>query len=152
MVLLEALEAWPVAAWLRVSFYAYPLLNALHILAIGMLVTSALLMDARVLGAARSIPAATVIGHIRPVAIGALAVALATGFLLFSVRPVDYAFNPAFQVKMLVLAAAILNAALFTSFRLHRDGAAVSGRILALLSILLWLGVLLAGRMIGFVE
>jgi hypothetical protein len=144
--MLEALQAWGPATFLRTSFYLYPLLNALHILSIGMLVTSAMLMDLRVLGLARGLPAETVIRYLRPVAIIALLAALATGLTLFSVRPVDYFDNFAFRLKMLLLAAAVGNAIVFTSFRGHHLG----GKLMALISMALWLSVLVAGRFIGF--
>jgi hypothetical protein len=144
---LEALQASGPASLLRGSFYLYPLLNALHILSIGALVTSALLMDLRVLGLGRSLPAGPVIRLLRPVALTALASAAASGLLLFSVQPLDYAGNPAFRLKLLLLLAALANAAIFTFLRLHRRG----GKLSALLSIGLWLGVLVAGRFIGFV-
>jgi uncharacterized membrane protein len=143
---LEALAASGPAAFLRTSFYLYPLLNALHILSIGALVTSALLMDLRVLGLGRGLPAEAVIGHLRPVALTALFFAVGSGLLLFSVQPLEYAANTAFRLKLLLLATALANAAIFTSFRLHRRG----GRLLALVSIGLWLSVLVAGRFIGF--
>ncbi|HEV7278015.1 MAG TPA: hypothetical protein VGN80_17175 [Devosiaceae bacterium] len=145
--MLEALQASGPASFLRSSFYLYPLLNALHILSIGALVTSALLMDLRVLGLGRRLAAETVIAQLRPVALMALAAALFSGLLLFSVQPLDYAGNPAFRIKLLLLVAALANAAVFTFLRLDRRG----GRLSALLSILLWLGVLVAGRFIGFV-
>lgn len=145
--MLEALQASGPASALRTSFYLYPLLNALHILSIGALVTSALLMDLRVLGLGRRLPTDTVIAQLRPVALLALAAAVASGLLLFSVQPLDYAGNPAFRMKLLLLAAALANAAIFTFLRLNRRG----GRLSALLSILLWISVLVAGRFIGFV-
>lgn len=144
--MLEAIAAAGPAEFLRRSFYLYPLLNAFHILAIGVLVTAALLMDLRVLGLGRGIATPVVIAHLRPVALVALAGAVASGLLLFSVQPVAYAGNPAFRLKLLLLALALGNAAVFTSFRLERAG----GRAAALLSLLLWLAVLVAGRFIGF--
>jgi uncharacterized membrane protein len=144
---LEALQAAGPADLLRTSFYLYPLLNALHILSIGVLVTSAMLMDLRVLGLGRALPAETVIALLRPVALTALAVAAASGLLLFSVQPLDYAENPAFRIKLLLLLLALANAAAFTFLRLRRRGGAIS----AILSIGLWLAVLVAGRFIGFV-
>jgi hypothetical protein len=78
-------------------------------------------MDLRVFGAGSGIPLETVIRHLRPVAIAALAIAALSGLTLFSVQPVDYVANPAFRLKMALLALAVLNAALFTSFRAHRD-------------------------------
>src|SRR5690606_29143743 len=82
---LEALQASGPAAFLRGSFYLYPLLNALHIFSIGALVTSALLMDLRVLGLGGALPTESVLRQLRPVALTALAAAAASGLLLFSV-------------------------------------------------------------------
>jgi hypothetical protein len=148
--MIEALEAWGPAAFLRTSFYLYPLLNAAHILAIGALVTSAALMDGRVLGLGRELPLEAVIDRLRPIAIGALIVAALTGFLMFSVQPFDYLANPAFRLKMLLLLGAVANAFLFTSFRAHRRPDKTSSRAMAIMSIGLWLSVLVAGRFIGF--
>ena len=148
--LLRGLEASPPAALLRASFTLYPIVNAAHILAIGVLVTTALLMDARVLGFGRRLGSEVVIGSLRPITIGALLAALLTGFLLFSVRPLEYLYNPAFQIKMLLLAVAVVNAVAFTHFRLDRSP--IGGKLMAATSVALWLCVLLAGRFIGFLE
>ena len=148
--MLEALDAFGPAAFFRTSFILYPLVNTLHILAIGALVTSALLMDLRVLGLGRGIPLETVIRYLRPVAITALVIAVLTGVTLFSVQPVDYFNNPAFRIKMLLLILAVANAAAFTSFRIHRRAGEVWARGLALLSAFLWISVAVAGRFIGF--
>lgn len=148
--MLEALEAFGPAAFFRTSVYLYPAVNLIHVLAIGALVTTAALMDLRVLGLGRRVPLDVVIGYLRPIAIGAVIVALLSGFTLFSVQPVDYWANPAFRWKMLVLAGALLNAVLFTSFRMHRNPERPSARLLAVLSVLLWVSVAFAGRMIGF--
>lgn len=146
---LEALEATGFASTLRTSFYLYPIVNAAHILALGMLITAALFMDARIFGLGRHLPATTVIGTLRPIAIGALVVAAVTGFLLFSVRPFDYMANPAFGIKLVLLTLAVVNAGAATALgdqNLKRPLV----RVLAGASVTLWLAALLAGRFIGF--
>ena len=149
--MLETLEAAPFAAFLRRSVIVYPLVNALHIVFLGALVTSAALMDVRVLGLGRRVATHDVIALLRPVAIAALCGALITGFLLFSVQPQTYAANPVFLTKMALLTLAIANAAIFTWHRQHLSpGPATS--VMALLSITLWLSVLLAGRLIAFFD
>lgn len=148
--MLEALEASPVAGFLRGSFVVYPLVNALHILAIGALVTTASLMDLRVLGMGRRVEPETVIRLLRPVAVAALAVAIISGLALFSVKPLDYWANPAFRLKLLLLALAVANAIAFTGFRAHRRPGQLATRVMALLSTVLWISVVGAGRFIGF--
>src|SRR5690606_10617254 len=50
--LLAAIERLPPVSALKVSFYVYPLVNALHILSVGATVTVVILMDLRILGLA----------------------------------------------------------------------------------------------------
>jgi hypothetical protein len=150
--LLEAIEASGPASLLRTSFYLYPVVNALHILALGVLVTSASLMDLRVLGIGRALPAAAVLAHLRPVAIASLALAIVTGSLLFSVRPFEYAANPAFRIKLVLLALATANALAFVILDRRGTDHGAGLRLLAGLSLLLWPCVLLSGRFIGFME
>lgn len=92
---------------------------------------------------------------LRGTALVGLTLAVLTGFALFTANPVEYAGNPAFRIKLALLAAALANAALVTRGRAWAQ--VLSGappppalRLMALLSALLWLGVLLAGRWIGF--
>lgn len=156
MPILDWIAAWPGAVWLQNSGTAYLFVNAAHILGIGLLVGSILPLDLYLTRGARTVPL-KVIGPllIRTAAVG-LALALATGVWLFSVKPREYVTNPAFLTKMVLLVLALANIAiqhLREPFRaaLRGDGVATSVRFFALLSALLWLSVLLAGRWIGFV-
>ena len=150
--LLEALEASPPASLLRTSFYLYPVVNALHIVAIGALITTAALMDLRVLGLGRAIPIATAFGYLRPIAITALILALATGFALFSVRPLEYIAIPLFQAKLALIVVATLNALAFEFLDRRHDGQGAGLKAMVILSLVLWPTVLLCGRFIGFVS
>lgn len=151
--LLAAIERLPVAGALKASFYAYPLVNALHILSIGMLVGAVVLMDLRILGLARGVEREPFLHLMRVTAALAFPVAVLTGLALFSVRAGEYAANPAFQAKLALLVLAGLN---FGAFRRIAAPAAAgapyppAARALAALSIVLWLAVLVAGRFIGF--
>jgi hypothetical protein len=74
-----------------------------------------------------------------------------TGFALFSIRATDYAGNPAFLVKLCLIAAAALNFIAFVA--LARSGASErTRRGSAVLSSVLWISALIAGRFIGFIE
>jgi hypothetical protein len=107
-------------------------------------------MDLRILGLRRDLPAAMVIGALRPVAIGGLGAAVVTGLALFSVQPLAYVENPAFLTKLALLALAVLNAFIFVLLRRHRSETSIVTRLMAALSLGLWLGVVIAGRFIGF--
>jgi hypothetical protein len=142
----------PVRA-LKASFVAYPVVNALHIMSIGALLTSVLLMDMRIVGAFRSLPHAAFVALLRRAAFIAFGGALVTGLLLFSVRAGEYAAMPVFLVKMALILLAGLNLLAFELLSRRRGGdqpAAGAATALAVLSMLLWTSVLFAGRFIGF--
>jgi hypothetical protein len=153
---LQAISCWPGAAFLQEHWVAYLIVNATHILGLGLLLGAILPLDLLLLRSTRGrdLP---ILGPflVRAAATGA-ALAVTTGFWLFSVKPVEYAENPAFLFKAILLVLAIFNIALQHRGQ-HFDGALRSGqvsvrvRILAATSAILWLSVLVAGRWIGFV-
>ena len=154
MDLVAGLEAWPGAALIRRSGTAYLFVNAAHILGIGLLVGAILPLDLRLLGCFRTIPLAVIGAFLMRAAAVGLALALSTGFWLFTVKPAEYLANEAFLWKLGLLAFAIANIALQHSGGLRGAMARgeVSGaiRARAAISATLWLGTLLAGRWIGF--
>ena len=149
-----ALEQLAPIRALKASFIAYPLVNALHIAAIGAVWTSIILMDLRVLGALRSLPAPAFLATFRRVALVAFAFAAMTGAALFCVRATHYASLPVFQLKLGLILLAGANLAAFTLLRRRAGAWSATGpaeRWLAAISATIWTGVLLAGRFIGFV-
>ncbi|TIN06187.1 hypothetical protein [Mesorhizobium sp.] len=150
---LAGIEQLAIVRGLKASFIAYPIVNALHIMSIGALLTSVWLMDLRILGAFRSLPQAAFIALLRRTALAAFAGALITGSLLFSIRASEYAAMPIFLTKMTLILLAGANFLIFMRHAKGRDepaGGTVT--ILALLSLVLWTSVLFAGRFIGFLN
>ena len=150
---LEAIEQLAFVRGLKASFVVYPIVNALHIMSIGALLTSVLLMDLRIVGAFRSLPHAAFVALLRRIAIVAFAGALVTGSLLFSVKASEYAAMPIFLAKMALILAAGVNFLAFMRLSRARGGDQSAGgtvTILAVLSPVLWTSVLFAGRFIGF--
>ncbi|WVT74148.1 DUF2214 domain-containing protein [Sinorhizobium chiapasense] len=154
--LVEWIAGWPVGAALRRSALLYLLVNAAHILAIGLLIGAILPLDLRLLGLVGEAPVAVLGPFLARAAVIGLALAVVTGLCLFSVRPSAYLANPAFLTKLAFLTLGTLNA---LSVRMSRGwSVAIAGgtialrlRVQALGSFILWLGALLAGRWIGFV-
>lgn len=144
-------------AWLRGSVPAYALVNAAHILGIGLLVGAVAALDLRLMGAVRTLPAAPLAALLEKVAGVGLLVAVGTGLLLFSVRPAAYLGNPAFLLKLGLVGAGLLNVLVLRlgpGWRALQAGAPPSAavRIGAALSLAVWIGALLAGRWIAFVD
>lgn len=156
MPLVDWIGAWPGAVLLQDSGTAYLLVNAAHILGVGLVVGAILPLDLRLLGCFRRVPI-DVIGPFlsRAAAVG-VALAIATGLWLFTVKPAGYLNNPAFLCKVALLALALGNVALQHRNR-HFQAALAGGalhpsvRLIAASSAILWLSVLVAGRWIGFI-
>lgn len=104
-------------------------------------------MDLRLLGLFARLERAPFVDLLRRLAIIAFAGAVATGIALFSIRATEYAFNPAFLVKMGLIGLAGANV---LAHRLVAGRHPPAARASALLSLLLWPAILLAGRFIGF--
>jgi len=155
MQIIEWIGAWPGALLLQESGTAYLFVNAAHILGIGLLVGSILPLDLRLAGCFRSVPVAVIGPFLLRIAVTGGATAILTGLWLFSVKPSEYIANTAFLWKMALLVVALGNIFLqhhSRDFRLAMKGGDIDlpVRIRAVVSALLWLSVLVAGRWIGF--
>ena len=152
------MAGWPAAAFLRGSVAAYALVNAAHIMGIGLLFGAIATLDLRLLGAFSGHPVAHLGPPLRRVAAAGLALAVVTGVLLFTTRPLAYAANPAFLAKLGLVALGLLNVALLAHSGRHWQAALAGGPVhpavrgAALASLLAWAGAILAGRWIGFLQ
>jgi hypothetical protein len=147
--MLEELEQWAPIVAFRESTFAYPLINALHIVGIALLFGSIVALDLRLVGWRRE--AGTVDGLeqlLVPVAVTGLALAIPAGMLLFATDARAYAASPLFQAKLLLIALAIGNA-LWLRARARR-GPRPGRTAVAAASILLWLGAIVLGRLVGY--
>jgi hypothetical protein len=149
------IEALPHSVALRKSVTLYILVNAAHILGIGLLVGAILPLDLRLAGILRMGRIADLAPFLVRVAAAGLTTAILTGLLLFSVKPGEYAANPAFLAKIGLVALALANIVLqhrTEGWRRVRHGASpnLPVRVHAGLSLAIWLSALLAGRWIGF--
>jgi hypothetical protein len=156
--LLRWLDQTALAAFMRGSPWAYPLTEALHIMGLALLVGAAALFDLRLLGVTNAMPVTLAARHLLRAAHMGLALAALSGLLLFSAAPLEMAANTAFRLKLVLLGAAGLNALRFHlgPFRsvCTWDSHAPTppgARIAALLSLGLWAGVIVCGRLIGYV-
>ena len=141
---------------IRDSVWLFPCIEIFHLVALGLLGGTVLVVNLSLLGVRfRGEPVAALAREVRPFMLGSIAVMLVSGFLLFSTEAVKMYGNRAFQFKM----SCLLLALLFT-FTLHRQVTrSEEGRfgplwrgLVAALSILLWAGVALGGRAIGYVN
>jgi hypothetical protein len=151
----QALTALPLAAWMRGVPWAYPVVETAHIVALAALFGSILAVDLRILGASQALPAAVLMRHLLPVSLLAFGGAAATGSLLFIAHADDIIGNRVFVLKMCLIGAAGINAAIFHTAGFGQPanwgaGAPWPARAVAVLSILIWIGVIACGRWIAY--
>lgn len=154
MEIFQWIEGLPLVRLIVTTPWVYPTISALHIIGIGVLLGSILPVDLRllrVLGPGSDV----VMPALVRMAITGFAVAATTGLLLASVRIGNYAGNPAFLAKMVILAAAGVNAVFVRALARPGDvvslGGRTAGRFAAIFSLCCWTGAVFAGRWIGFV-
>ena len=149
---LAALEGWPVAAALRGGRWSYAAVNAVHILGIALLFGAVTPLNLRLLGLWRRVPREALARVLVPVAATGLALAVAAGLVLFSLRAREYAGIGFFQAKLLLVATGIAGALLL--HRAHglvlRDAPDAVLRRHAVVSLVCWTGAILCGRLIAF--
>jgi len=153
MAFVQWLQATPLSLTIRKIGWVIPLLQTLHIMAIGLVLAAVVMIDMRVWGWSRSEPLSLRARRFLPWIWAAMVVLTATGIALVIATPRRTLLDPTFQVKMLMTAVAIA-ATLWFAAALRRRGETWDhdnfGRrmagVLAAATLLLWVGVTLAGR------
>jgi hypothetical protein len=143
---------------LHESHYAYPLIESVHVWGMSVFFGLALLFDLRLLGwTMRRVPVSEMSRRLLPWTVLAFVVMVASGSLLVYAIPLRTYQNLFFRTKMILLALAGLNVWIFNSKVYRRieawDLAARpprAARFAGGLSIVLWIGVIVSGRMIAY--
>ena len=152
-----ALEQSGLGAAIRQSTWLFPVGNVGHILALMVFAGAIAIMDVRLLGGLAATAPARVLTRARTVAIAALILQVATGFILFTADASHVIINPVFQIKLALIAAGLVNLAIF-EFGVKRSvvklapGVAMpaSAKTAGLLSLAIWLAVAACGRSIAY--
>ena len=153
------LEETYVGGSIRQSLWLFPAIETVHLIGMALLVATITVVDLRLLGwTRRSERVSEVAGRLLPWAWVGFAVQVITGVLLFSSEAVKVYGNPAFRLKLVLIFLAALHALLFR-WTVYRNVASwdessatpLSARISGCISMLLWAGIVTAGRFIGFV-
>lgn len=153
--LAEALQNSAFGGWAAGSSYAYPVANVVHLLGLVMLVGGIGVVDLRLAGALRSLPPATLSRTLTPIAIAGLLLMLPSGFIMFAADAESLAQSETFQRKLVLIALALVNAIAFRWLWRGRladwqVSPPLAGRLMAAVSLLLWLTVGTLGRMIAY--
>lgn len=143
---------------IRESDYAFSIIESVHVLGITALVGTIALLDLRMLGLIlRPISITRLARTVFPLTWSGLAVMFVSGFLLFWAEAAKNYSNPAFRVKLILLALVGLNPLIFHTTiyrRVHEwEVLAISpwrARAAAIASLTLWSGIIIAGRAIAY--
>lgn len=136
----------------------YPLVESAHVLTLCLFVGMAVLLDLRLIGLTlRRVPVSEVTARLFPWMIAGFIAMVITGILLFYAIPVRSYQSIWFRIKMIMLVLAGLNAWLF-QIGAHRRAAEWdldalpprAARIAGVLSLVLWAGIIVSGRMIAY--
>jgi hypothetical protein len=154
---LRWLENTGLAVTIRESAWLYPIVETAHIIGFVVVVGAAAMFDLRLLGASRSLPVTETARHLLPWSRAGLLLVVPSGLLLFMSSATALSINPAFRLKLLLLAAAGANAYLFhrwpfkTVTAWNRDVPAPTGaKISAVVSLALWASIITCGRFIAY--
>jgi hypothetical protein len=149
-------HAWSTA--LHESLYLYAWIETTHVLTLTVFLGMLFVIDLKILGLIfPTMPAALVAERLDKPMIGGFVVMVLTGLLLYYAIPVRTTQSIWFRIKVVLMIAAGINALLFRNRM--RDGAtAWDGlcrapqrlRVGAILSLVLWAGVVVTGRAIAY--
>jgi hypothetical protein len=130
--------------------WAFPAIETIHIIAMIALLGGVLVLDLSLLGGIRRISPKHIYQEINSYVNWGLIIMLVTGALMFLSEALKCYDNDAFRPKMTALALAMI-----WNYTIHRKAARSetpgNGKFVAIVSILLWFSVGVAGRAIGFV-
>jgi len=138
------------------SKWGWPICESIHFLGLCLLMASVGMFDLRMMGVARGLPMSA-LHRLVPFGVAGWLMCVATGFLFFMTAPGQYLYNPAFQTKMTFMGLAGVNMALFyasAASAVHAAGPEdlppLRARLIALVSLGCWVGVITCGRLITF--
>jgi len=149
-------SSWSVG--LHESRYGYPIVESVHVWALCLFFGLAVMFDLRLLGwTMKKVPVSEVARRLQPWTIAGFVVMVISGLLLFSAIPLRSYQNIFFRVKLVLLMLAGINVWIFHS-RVYRGVTAWdldaapprTARIAGAVSLMLWVGIIFAGRMIAY--
>jgi hypothetical protein len=158
-LLLRSLEATSVATAIREGASLFPWIEAVHVLAITIVIGCIAVLDLRLIGVASTNRALQpLMADALRCALAAFGVAAMSGALLFSSRALVYAHNRYFQAKFVFMILAAINMAvvhLFGARELETWGIPPNriprrAKVAGAVSLLLWIAVVTCGRWVGF--
>ena len=148
--------SWSIA--LHESIWGYPIVESIHVLTLCVFLGLSVMLDLRLLGITlRKTPVSEVTRRVLPWTVAGFVVMVITGALLFYAIPVKTYLNIFFRVKVAFLLLAGLNVTMFHTTVYRKMGEwdldpipPFQARLAGGVSLALWAGIVVAGRMIAY--
>lgn len=145
---------------IRESVWVFPIIESVHVLSITVLVGTIAVFDLRLLGVLmKREPVSTIARQVLPWTWAGFFVMFATGLLLSIAEAATNYYNMAFRIKLVLLILVGLNPLIFHSSIFRKVGdwdvaktIPLRARAAAVCSLVLWAGIIVAGRMIAYLE
>jgi len=145
----------PVSEFMNTA-WGWPAAESVHFIGLCVVVGAIAVFDLRLLGVARRIPIES-LHRLVPWGLAGYGVSVASGAMFLMTEPDQYIYNPSFHVKVVFMALAGVNALVFSASASHRtmrpgagDDAPRAAKVIAAISLAMWLGVIVSGRLLTF--
>jgi hypothetical protein len=157
---MNSIADWMQSTWingLAVNYaWTWPILETIHFIGMSLLIGAIIIMDLRLIGVPRVIPMLSV-HKLLPVAFVGFGLNLLTGIIFLFGDPNRYFINISFQIKMVLVLLAGLNALLYAlkvapvmaNAPPHGESPGLAKAVGAA-SLALWIGVVCFGRLIPY--
>jgi hypothetical protein len=145
------LEAGRLSVWIRESpsLLAFPAIISLHAIGMGLLVGTNAAMDFRILGFAPGVPLSSLEKLVPVMRLGFWLNAV-SGVLLLLAYPTKALTNPVFYFKLLLIGIALGATLLIRKRVIHERNEQDLGKLLAVVSLVLWAGAVVSGRLLAY--
>jgi hypothetical protein len=144
----------PFSQLIQVTSWAIPGIQTVHIVCLALLFSAALVLSLRVLGRGLTAePLDRLVPRFARAIWTLLVVLLISGSLLIVAEPGRTITNPMFYAKMVMLAVVVaITLWLSAAARRPLEALTAAHRVAAAAAMLLWIGIIFAGRFIAYVE
>jgi hypothetical protein len=138
------------------ALWVVPAVQTVHILCVSLVMSSVAMLDLRLMGlVGRRQPISRMVGRLLPWVWYSLIVLATTGIILIIGEPMRELPNAAFQAKMAMLATVILITLVIQQQSkknaTYWETRQVLAKLIGLFSLLLWVGIVTAGRWIAYI-
>ena len=157
MPTLGLIEGTALAVAMRQSLWLYPIVEIVHLAGIALLFGSIAILDLRLLGLSRDVPLRRLAAHILPWTAASFLLIVPSGLAMFTAHAGDFIASPVFALKMGLILAAGVNAAVFHAGAMRsasdwdvNRAPPRAARVAAALSLLAWVSVIACGRLLAY--